>query len=222
MSKYRHEVKYLINTNEAEILKRRLLSIMEPDKNGKEGYFIRSLYFDTPDNKYYHEKMDGVLYRRKYRIRMYNKSDSVISLEKKCKDDNLTYKKQARITKETLKELLENKLSIDDCDNELLKEFVIAKKLYGLLPSVMVDYDRFALTYPISDVRITFDSNIRSGVYNYDLFKYDTSYGILDNNVIVLEVKYNEILPASIEAILRTSRIARSSFSKFARCRSIK
>ena len=57
MSKYRHEVKYLINTNEAEILKRRLLSIMEPDKNGKEGYFIRSLYFDTPDNKYYHEKM---------------------------------------------------------------------------------------------------------------------------------------------------------------------
>ena len=48
MNKYRHEIKYIISTSEALILKSRLKMIMTPDINGLEGYFIRSLYFDTP------------------------------------------------------------------------------------------------------------------------------------------------------------------------------
>ena len=176
MNKYRHEIKYLINIKDALILQNRLKSLMQPDMHGMDGYFIRSLYFDTPDNMYYYEKISGVEYRRKYRIRLYNKDDSYIVLEKKCKDNNMTYKKQARLTKEEVLKILEGKEI--ETTNPLIDEFIRCIKINGLKPSVIVDYNRYALTYPISDVRITFDSNIKSGIYNYDIFDYDnTIYG---------------------------------------------
>ena len=221
MNKYRHEIKYIISTSEALILKSRLKMIMTPDINGLEGYFIRSLYFDTPDNLYYFEKMAGVEYRKKYRIRFYNMDDSYISLEKKCKDNNMTYKKQARLTKEEVNKILDGNLDISS-DNPLIKEFLNIIKINGLKPSVIVDYDRYALTYPISDVRITFDSNIKSDIYNYNLFDDDSIYNVCDENTLVLEVKYNEILPEAIAIILETSVLQRTAFSKFAKCRSVK
>ncbi len=220
MNKYRHEIKYIINTREAEILKNRLKMIMTPDFHGIDGYFIRSLYFDTPDNLYYYEKISGVEYRKKYRIRLYDRNDSYIVLEKKCKDNNMTYKRQAKISKLDVDRILSGK-GIENND-PLIKEFEREIKIHGLRPSVIVDYNRYALTYPISDVRITFDSNIKSGIYNYDLFNYNSCYDVCDENTLVLEVKYNEILPEAIAIILGTCNIGRTSFSKFAKCRGIK
>lgn len=219
---YRHEIKYTISKTQAYILKQRLLKIMEVDPYGKKGYFIRSLYFDTPTNQAYNEKMDGVLYRRKYRIRLYNNDKDFIRLEKKIKDNDMTAKEQAKISMDVLSKILSNKLEIEDCDDKLLKEFLIDIKTKGLEPSVIVDYDRYALVYPVSDVRVTFDYNIKSGRYDYDLFKKDDGYKILDDDMVILEVKFNEILPYPIACILSTIPSTRNAFSKFAFCRSIK
>lgn len=223
MSKYRHEIKFLINENQANILKDRLSMIMTADDNGKYGYFIRSLYYDTPTNKAYYEKLDGVEYRRKYRIRMYNKDDNYIRLEKKIKDNDMTAKEQIRISKEECLKIMHNELSFYDMEDNLLKEFLIDIKTKNLVPSVIVDYDRYALTYPISDVRVTFDYNIKSGIYNYNLFDFDnTNYNILEDGMIVLEVKFNDFLPEVIGIILRTIPSIRNAFSKFAMCRMVK
>ena len=118
---YRHEIKYTISKTQAYILKERLLKIMEIDPYGKRGYFIRSLYFDTPTNEAYNEKLDGVLNRRKYRIRLYNLDDSFIRLEKKIKDDNMTAKEQTKISKSDLDKILSNKFNIEEYDDKLLK-----------------------------------------------------------------------------------------------------
>ena len=83
--KYRHELKYKISNAAAEVLKQKLALIMETDSNAyyEDGsYLIKSLYFDDLNSKSYYEKMDGVLYRKKYRIRIYNDDESFIRLKK--------------------------------------------------------------------------------------------------------------------------------------------
>ena len=86
--KYRHELKFKISNSAAEVLKQKLSLILGKDNNAyyEDGsYLIKSLYFDDLNSNSYYEKMDGILYRKKYRIRIYNNDDSFIRLEKKMK-----------------------------------------------------------------------------------------------------------------------------------------
>lgn len=223
MRKYRHEIKYTISSTMAEVLKQRLMLIMDVDKNSfnlDNTYSIRSLYFDDLYNSAYNEKIDGVEFRKKYRIRIYNYDDSFIRLECKYKHNNMTSKDQTKITKEMYSKILDGKINeLEFNDNELFNKFLIDLKTKNLKPSVIVDYKRLALTYPVSDVRITFDSYISTGMYNYDLFDTNkNNLSIIDDSKVVLEVKYNEILPESIAVILATIPSNREAFSKFAYC----
>ena len=164
--KYRHELKFKISESAAEVLKQKLSLIMGTDDNAyfdDGSYLIKSLYFDDLNSKSYYEKMDGVLYRKKYRIRIYNDDDSFIRLEKKMKHNNMTAKEQMLISKDIYCKILEGKLNEIDGAKGLLLEFLNDCRTKGLIPSIIVGYHRTAFTYPISDVRITFDSNIEVG-----------------------------------------------------------
>ena len=102
MRKYRYELKYIINPSIAQILKSRLENIMTIDENSiydNHTYKIRSLYFDNDSSDAYYEKLNGVLYREKYRIRYYNDDDSFIRLERKLKHNNMTSKDQIAVTR---------------------------------------------------------------------------------------------------------------------------
>ena len=227
--KYRHEIKFIISKQMSLILKQRLALAMNVDKNSvnlDNTYFIRSLYFDDINSTAYNEKIDGVLYRKKYRIRIYNNDSSFIRLERKWKHNNMTSKDQLKISKENCIHLLTNQFDNIDkelLNNSLMKEFITDIKVFGLKPSVIVDYKRLAYTYHISEVRITFDERIKSGLYNYNLFNMNRiTYDVIDNNEVVLEVKFNEVLPEHISIILQTIPMYRQAVSKFALCRSIK
>lgn len=227
MRKYRNEIKFIISKTMAEVLKQRLSLIMSVDTNSynsDNSYLIRSLYFDNENSDAYYEKMDGVEYRKKYRIRIYNFDDKFIRLECKYKHNNMTSKDQMLIDKELCSKIVDG--NIDDIDltkDNLLRQFVLDYRLNRLEPSIIVDYNRVAFTYHVSEVRITFDSQIKSGMYNYNLFdKNATTYSVIDDNQMVLEVKFNEILPESIALILQTVPTFRQAFSKFAACRNIK
>lgn len=227
--KYRHEIKFIISKQMSLILKQRLVLAMDVDKNSvnlDNTYFIRSLYFDDINSTAYYEKIDGVLYRKKYRIRIYNNDSSFIRLERKWKHNNMTSKDQLKISKENCINLLTNQFDNIDkelLNNSLMKEFITDIKVFGLKPSVIVDYKRLAYTYPISEVRITFDERIKSGLYNCNLFNMNRiTYDVIDNNEVVLEVKFNEVLPEHISIILQTIPMYRQAVSKFALCRSIK
>lgn len=227
MRKYRNEIKFIISKTMAEVLKQRLSLIMSVDTNSynsDNSYLIRSLYFDNENSDAYYEKMDGVEYRKKYRIRIYNFDDKFIRLECKYKHNNMTSKDQILIDKELCSKIIDGKIDeIDLTKDNLLRQFALDYRLNRLEPSIIVDYNRVAFTYHVSDVRITFDSQIKSGMYNYNLFdKNATTYSVIDDNQMVLEVKFNEILPESIALILQTVPTFRQAFSKFAACRNIK
>lgn len=200
------------------------MSVDTNSYNSDNSYLIRSLYFDNENSDAYYEKMDGVEYRKKYRIRIYNFDDKFIRLECKYKHNNMTSKDQILIDKELCSKIINGKIDeIDLTKDNLLRQFALDYRLNRLNPSIIVDYNRVAFTYHVSDVRITFDSQIKSGMYNYNLFdKNATTYSVIDDNQMVLEVKFNEILPESIALILQTVPTFRQAFSKFATCRNIK
>lgn len=224
--KYRHELKFKISNSAAEVLKQKLSLILKKDKNAyySDGsYLIKSLYFDDLDSTSYYEKMDGVLYRKKYRIRIYNNNDEFIRLEKKMKHNTYTAKEQILISKDIYSKILNGKLDEIDSPTGLLEEFITNSKTKHLVPSVIVLYHRIAFTYPISEVRITFDSHIQSGLYNYDLFDKEVPmYNVSEPGKQVLEVKFNEVLPLHIANILNDIPSCKEAVSKFAICRSIK
>ena len=53
--------------------------------NRGTGYPIRSLYFDTPEDRDFHEKEDGIELRRKLRLRCYAPDAAFALLEMKQK-----------------------------------------------------------------------------------------------------------------------------------------
>lgn len=221
---YRYELKFQMNAKIAQLLKHRISLLMDIDefsKNEDGSYYIRSLYFDDIYDKAYYEKMDGIVEREKYRIRFYNFDESYIIIEIKGKKGNLGYKEQDRITKEECLFLINGECDKININNrKVLEKFINEMKTKHLVPSVIVDYKRLAFTYPIADVRITFDSDIASGGYNYDFFNKDIMlYDILDENEVILEVKYNDFLPKMICDLVNAVPAVRIPMSKFALCR---
>ena len=87
--KYRHEIKFYINKRQAAELRLFLTKNMRLDTNTDEtgSYWIRSLYFDTVENKDYYEKTIGCNIRKKIRLRIYDISTKIVKLELKI---NLT------------------------------------------------------------------------------------------------------------------------------------
>ena len=69
---YRHEWKIALDPGDLFVLRQRLRAVMQPDAHAVDGrYRIRSLYFDTPEDRALREKLDGVSRREKFRIRRF-------------------------------------------------------------------------------------------------------------------------------------------------------
>ena len=72
------------------IPRQRLGVIAQPDPHAQGGrYLVRSLYFDTPEDRALLEKLNGVSRREKFRIRLYNGDPDTLHLEKKYKQAGL-------------------------------------------------------------------------------------------------------------------------------------
>ena len=71
----RYEFKFLLNTAKAQLIENEIKNFMILDsnasKNQNKKYFVRSLYFDTPNYANFYEKVDGIKIRKKFRIRSY-------------------------------------------------------------------------------------------------------------------------------------------------------
>ncbi|MCL2774434.1 MAG: polyphosphate polymerase domain-containing protein [Oscillospiraceae bacterium] len=224
--KYRNEYKHIINKAQAVIIKSKLKVLLKSDefadKNGE--YFIRSLYFDTYDNKALAEKLDGVPLRYKYRIRFYNHDTNLIKLENKVKHFNSSVKFFCTVTKQEAEKILNGDYDFLKNSEEPLKRNVYQEFTGGgLVPKTVVDYIRTPFVYPHGNVRITIDSDIRS------LFSQSGQADIFNPNIptvsvfpderCVLEVKYDEYIPEFIHKVIQTENSITSSMSKYAACR---
>ncbi len=222
----RHELKYYINTMEYHLLSRAMDRVLYRDPNGdpeRNEYHIRSLYFDTYNNRALLDKINGVRDRDKYRLRIYNLSDSLIRMECKSKIGSLISKRSIAVPRGLAEQLMAgDPTGLERTRSGLLQDMFREMTLNLLHPVTLVDYIREAYLYPVEDVRITFDKQLRSGVTSCDLFNPEVPMvPPMGDGKMILEVKYNRMLPPFIRDLLNTyvHRAQNSAISKYCICR---
>ena len=219
----RHEIKYLISPAEMAVLRGVLKPVMQLDPNGDENneYHIRSLYFDTINDDFLEEKIAGVGNRKKYRIRIYNFSDRVIKLECKSKYGDLISKQSVTIPRDLADQLIAgDPEGLQRMRHPLFHDVYREMRTRLLRPVVVVDYLREAYIHPAQEVRITFDKQLRTGLFSSEMFdRHLPTYPVFDDPVEILEVKYDEFLPSYIQSILSGVTAQRSAVSKYTWCR---
>ena len=222
---YRHELKFVCEERHLQLMENKIKLVCKKDCHvDSEGiYRIRSMYFDTYDNRYLFESLSGVNHRYKYRIRIYNESSEMIKLERKSSVNGLKRKETCNITKKQCEGLLHN-LPVGEVAPEqaLLADF-LAERAYAMLrPSVIVEYTRTPYVYFAGNVRVTFDRNILASD-SMDFFGRDIRMRcVMPMNVHILEVKYDALLPSVMVELLNSVHdMRRESFSKYVLCKLI-
>lgn len=195
----------------------RLSEFASPDPHAEGGiYHVRSLYFDDLSKSAFRDKENGVDSRHKYRIRIYNLSDCVITLEKKIKEGSYIRKESAPLTRAEYDMIMSGRTDfLLKRSESAANDFAVEARTALLKPSVIVDYERQPFIFEPGNVRITFDMNIRSAFDDYDIFKKETpSYEVLGPDQLIMEVKYTQFLPDIFHAILPADA-ANTSASKY-------
>ena len=214
---FRHEWKHRINFSDMLALRSRLRAVMERDKHSIDGkYEVRSLYFDNLEDKALREKIDGVNCREKFRIRYYNGDTGYILLEKKSKLNGLCNKLQTRITVEQAAALTQGDVI---GDAPLLSELRMKMTTQGLRARTIVDYIREPFIFPVGNVRVTIDYNIRTGMNCTDFLNPYCVTVPARGAPAILEVKWDEFLPSVIRDVVQVPGTQTSAFSKYAACR---
>jgi hypothetical protein len=154
---------------------------------------INSCYFDTKNMSLFHDSEEGVLPRKKIRIRWY---DNTLNLNKEIKISSL-----------------EGRYKISEKFNKINKfndlfNLTLFDTTYGrLIPTLIVSYERFY--FKLNNLRITFDKNI-----SYLFIKSQIHQKINDDEC-VMEVKVP--LECSDDYIDKLISQPTSRFSKYSR-----
>ena len=222
--KYRNELKFVLNKVDAELIKSTIASacFLDEHVNSDGSYEVKSIYFDTLSDKCLFETLDGVNKRHKFRVRKYGNSNEIFKFEKKMSENGLKRKRVDLISRKMLFEILNGSFGCENIsDKQVLAEFFTEHLLYMHRPVVVIGYKRIPFIYPIGNVRVTFDSNI---VASDDINVFFNDYTGLEKEVIkdmvILEVKYDGVLPPFIRKVLNNSGILeQSAFSKYVMAR---
>ncbi len=220
MSKYqdvfkRVEKKYMLNEIQYEQIVKALKEFMQIDEYGL--HTISNIYYDTNDYELIRTSLNKPIYKEKLRLRSYGLStqESQVFLEIKKKFDGVVYKRRIALTlKEANDYLLKGKQPNKQC--QITREIDWFLKSYQLHPKAYVAYDRIALFgKEDSNLRITFDTNIRCRDSELDLTKGTYGQQILKPGYVLMEIKIPGVMPMWLAKILDELRIYSTSFSKY-------
>jgi len=214
----RFERKFLLPLEEYHRLRGRLDALLSKDSHtGRDGYAIRSLYFDTLWDGDYFEKQDGVQLRRKLRLRIYDPASEFAFLEMKQKEGEYQLKRSLRLSRAAAQSLARGAYSpLLDLRDDFADECYALLSMRGYRPKTVIEYRREAYTAPENDTRITFDREIRATESRMDLFDPILPlYPVMDRGQVVLEVKYNGFLLEYLRELVGACERAQTSASKY-------
>ena len=220
----RQEKKYMLNYAEYKNYSNKFSMLLKGDShNGYDGYIVRSLYFDTLDNKDFYLKEMGVENRRKIRLRVYDPKDDFAMLEIKQKQGDNQLKRSLKVSQKDALLLIEGKY---DCLLKYKEPFALECYSYmvslGYRPVCVVQYNRKAFICKENKIRITFDSNIVATESNFNIFDNDLlMYPVFPKYNVVLEVKYNGFLLSYVQDYIRQVDKIQISASKYCLARMV-
>lgn len=210
----RIENKYLVDKQNFLLLEEVLRSTMIVDR---KKYIVSSLYFDSIGDDDLKEKLDGVILREKYRIRIYDYQDLTIKFEVKRKSDNTISKESIVITRHEADLLMSGEYGfLTERENFGYLTDYMANNVYR--PKSIVTYDRTAFYLPFNNIRITLDVDLRTSGFDLDLFSISETKNFLasKSDYFILEIKFSDYLPDFLADIIEPYVGSRSSLSKYA------
>jgi len=202
----RFELKYLIGRDQIEAVRDDLAERLQPDPHSEDGsYSVWSLYYDTPDRKFYWEKIDGVKFRRKLRIRHYGEpsslaEDTIVFVEIKQRVNRVTQKRRIAVAYREALALCDTHVGLEmpaADDRRVVDEVLMLVGGLALEPSAITGYQRLAMVGHATDsgLRVTFDTYLRGRTTDLQLHSTVPTESILDPAMAILEVKVNERVP---------------------------
>lgn len=219
----RYEHKYLLDRKTYEKVIAVINQHMDMDLYNICGkpYTISNIYYDTPDDFLIRTSLSKPSYKEKLRLRSYGvpKMNSKVFLEIKKKYQGLVNKRRTTLVLDEAYDFVKtgNLPEKKEYMNfQVVNEIEYFLNIYDLKPKLYLAYDRIAYFDKENiDLRISFDTNIRSRRYDLGLQFGDYGRQLLDDGIYLMEIKTATAKPLWLTHMLTRLDIKRSSFSKY-------
>jgi len=221
----RFELKYILTLEQVRDLKKDFMNFVTPDQYWDWwAYLLSSLYYDSFDYRFYWEKIEGLKFRRKLRVRRYVTDEpltdeSKVFVEIKQRIDRVTQKRRVPMKYKDAKLLIDEWIIPKWYENDIdtINEVLNMVETYDLRPSAITTYKREAFFWKDTDIwlRITFDYDVWYKQKDLDLADATPEWLMLPDNFVILEIKANEKIPYWITELVAHHWISLIRISKY-------
>ncbi|SEC24921.1 VTC domain-containing protein [Rhodococcus pyridinivorans] len=201
----RYEIKYFVDEMKVPELRRELAARMDTDPYSPHGgYPVTSLYYDTPDLRFYWEKIEGLKFRRKVRMRLYGDpaactDDTPVQVEIKQRVNRVTQKRRTALPYGVALRWLNGREDIecDDSQRPFVDEVSGLVGNLDLRPIVTTGYLREAFVGRDADLglRVTIDHKVHGRDRDFHFASGAENRFIIPPKLAVVELKANERVP---------------------------
>jgi hypothetical protein len=201
----RYEIKYVLPGTAVPALRTELARRMDLDSYAVSGgYGVWSVYYDTRDLRFYWEKIEGLRFRRKLRIRHYGDrftvdDDTTVFVEIKQRVNRVTQKRRIALPYRLARELCDHRTMIehDPSQRAFVEEVLELVCGLDLRPVAMTGYQREAFIGHDAEagLRVTIDHRIRGRDRDLRLGADAENRLIVPARLAVVEFKTNERVP---------------------------
>ena len=210
----RYEKKYMLTREQYQMMIRAMAFHMRPDEHPR--YSISNVYYDTADYELIRTSLEKPMYKEKLRVRSYGvpRDDDLAFVEIKKKFDGVVYKRRVTMTAAQAADWLRG--GRPPVESQISREIDWFMDFYHPAPTVYIAYDREAYAgIENSELRITFDRNLRWRDTHVDLRDGGNCRPILHADQILMEIKIPGTVPLWLAYLLSENRIVSTSFSKY-------
>lgn len=218
----RYEVKYLVATRRVPQLLAEFGPYLERDSHWQDewGYNISSVYWDTPDLRFFWEKIEGSKFRRKLRFRRYGSTDDIF-IEIKQREDRTLQKRRLRWPLARVEQVFgtgDGGVRFDLAgEDPVATEVALLIERLRLRPRMGIRYRRRAWFGKFDpELRVTVDGRLRYHASDFSLRQpFEAGSDILDPRVSVLEIKYDHRAPIWLTKAIRREELKMVRMSKY-------
>ncbi|HSJ58076.1 MAG TPA: polyphosphate polymerase domain-containing protein [Anaerolineae bacterium] len=230
----RFELKYLVPIVAAEKFRQALRAYLVPDDHGNAHgcYHLSSLYYDGPGYYFYWEKIDGIKFRRKLRIRHYDSGtrltgDTPVFCEIKQRLNKVTQKRRVLLPYAQARQLCDERRAPGEAPDRTVYDRAVIGEIeamlwqYNLRRASVVSYTRRALVGSDYDIglRVTFDTDLTCRTDQLEISHSGSGLPLLPPGWTIVEIKVNERMPYWLTELVGRHNLSLVRVSKY--CRSI-
>lgn len=214
----RYEKKYMLTPYQLARIMEGIKDRMRADEFGR--YTLCNIYYDTDDFRLIRASLEKPVYKEKLRMRSYGVpgSQDEVFVELKKKFDSVVYKRRTAMKAADAVSYIHDGI-VPEREDQICREIDWFMGAYRPKPKVFIAYDRTAFAgKEDSELRLTFDTNLRWRDRDLDLRAGDYGEALLASGQILMEVKIPGTAPAWLARLLSETGVFPVSFSKYGTC----